>query len=298
MMNDANKLLGSWKEVRKSQISFISFYIILFICLCAIFATWISPFNYDQQNISQILKSPNKIYWFGTDQLGRDVLSRVLFGARVSILVGVVSAFFSLIIGLIYGSVSGWFGGWVDFLMMRIVDTIHSLPTLIIMILIKVIVDGFEIIANPEVRALCGTIIALSIVGWVSMARIVRGQVLQIKHDSFIEAGKALGFNRFRILYKHILPNIIGPIIVILTYRIPANILYESFLSYIGLGLQPPFSSWGVLVSDGSHMLESYPHLIFFPGLVLFITMVAFQLFGDSLRDVLDPKLKMDRFLR
>lgn len=286
-------LLDGLQTLKKNKLAMICLYFILFVCAMALTSQWISPYPFDEQHIDDLLLSPNTRFWFGTDKLGRDLLSRIIYGSRMSMAVGIITAFISLFIGAIYGALSGWFGGWIDSIMMRVVDIAYSIPSLVIMILVKVIFDSLSIFENPEMKALTGTLIALSIVGWVSLARLVRGQVLQIKEMAYIEAGRALGFNHVQLLGRHVLPNIMGPIIVMLTFRIPANILFESFLSFIGLGLQPPYSSWGVLASDGADLLESYPHLILFPGAALFFTMMAFQLLGDGLRDAFDPKLRL-----
>lgn len=291
-MMSENWIFEGLKRLKQRKINMICLYFISFICFVALTAQWMAPYSFEKQHIDDILLSPNSTYWFGTDKLGRDLFSRVLFGARMSMAVGVITAVLSLLIGGIYGALSGWVGGWVDALMMRFVDIAYSIPSLVIMILVKLIFDSLDLFTHPELRALTGTLIALSIVGWVSLARLVRGQVLQVKNLSYIEAGKALGFQDIHILWRHVFPNILGPIIVMLTFKIPANILFESFLSFIGLGLQPPYSSWGVLASDGADTLESYPHLILFPGAALFLTMMAFQLLGDGLRDAFDPKMK------
>jgi len=291
-MTEQNWIFEGLQQLKQRKINMICLYFILFICFIALTAQWISPFSFEKQHIDDILLSPNSTYWFGTDKLGRDLFSRVLFGARMSMAVGVITAILSLLIGGLYGALSGWFGGWVDSFMMRFVDIAYSIPSLVIMILVKLIFDSLDLFTHPELRALTGTLIALSIVGWVSLARLVRGQVLQVKNLAYIEAGRALGFHDLYILWRHVFPNILGPIIVMLTFKIPANILFESFLSFIGLGLQPPYSSWGVLASDGADTLESYPHLILFPGVALFLTMMAFQLLGDGLRDAFDPKMK------
>ena len=293
-----NSLEKSWwqsalLDIKKNRVAMISALIILFVCVIAFIARWISPYPFDEQNIEHILQSPNWNHLMGTDKLGRDLFSRVIFGSRMSMAVGVITAVLSLLMGTIFGALSGWFGGWFDSVMMRIVDIALAIPPLVTMILIKVLFDSITFFSHPELRALTSTVIALSIVGWVTLARLVRGQVLQVKNELYIEAGRALGLNHLRLITRHVLPNILGPIIVMLTFRIPANILSESFLSFIGLGLQPPYSSWGVLASDGADMLESYPHLILFPGMVLFITTMAFQLLGDGLRDALDPKTKV-----
>lgn len=279
-------------KIKKNKVSILCFYFISFIMLIALVAPWITPYPFDEQNIDQILQGPSWAHWFGTDKLGRDLFSRTIYGARMSMAVGVFTAFLSLFIGAFYGAISGWVGGWVDGWMMRVVDIAYSIPSLVIMILVKVIFDSMNWIDHPEARALIGTLIALSLVGWVNLARLVRGQVLQVKNLLFIESGRALGLKNHILLWQHVFPNILGPIIVMLTFRIPSNILFESFLSYIGLGLQPPYSSWGVLSADGAESLESYPHLIVFPGLALYLTMLAFQLLGDGLRDAFDPKMK------
>lgn len=286
-------LKQGFHALKKNKLALACLYFIVFICLVAIFAPWISPYSFEEQHIDDLLLSPNSRYLFGTDRLGRDLLSRIIYGSRMSMAVGIITALISLIIGALYGALSGWFGGWIDSVMMRVVDIAYSVPTLVIMILIKVIFDSLDLFTNPELKALSGTLIALSIVGWVSLARLVRGQVLQVKQMAYIEAGRALGFGHLQLLWRHVFPNILGPIIVMLTFRIPSNILFESFLSFIGLGLQPPYSSWGVLASDGADLLESYPHLILFPGAALFLTMMAFQLLGDGLRDAFDPKMKL-----
>ena len=270
----------------------VSLWFIIFICLVALFAKYIAPYSFDAQNMDAIYEEPNSTYWLGTDGLGRDLLSRTIYGARMSMAVGIFTALISMIFGTIYGCISGWMGGRVDSVMMRTVDILMSFPSLILMILVKVVFDSVQIVENPELRALTSMLLALSIVGWVSLARIVRGQVLQVKELTYVEAARALGTPSWRILIKYILPNILGPIIVLLTFQIPSNILYESFLSFIGLGLQPPFSSWGVLVNDGYTSFVVYPYLIFPPAVALFVTMLAFNLFGDGLRDAFDPKMK------
>lgn len=269
-----------------------SLYFIVFLCLIAIFAPWISPYSFDQQNVDLILSSPTWQHWLGTDSLGRDMLSRLIYGARMSMAVGIITSLFSVIIGVTYGAIAGWMGGIVDSVLMRIVDILYSIPSLVLLILVKVLFDSFDIFQNPELKALFGILLALSVVGWVTLARVVRGQVLQVREMSYVEASRALGSRSFPIFFKHILPNILGPVIVLLTFQIPSNILFESFLSFIGLGLQPPFSSWGVLANDGWRSLRVFPHLIISPGIALFLAMLAFNLLGDGLRDAFDPKMR------
>lgn len=293
MKKSTNSLWNdSFKRLKKNKGAMVSLWFIIFICLVALFAKYIAPYSFDAQNMDAIYQEPGSKYWLGTDGLGRDLLSRTIYGARMSMAVGIFTAIISMVFGTIYGCISGWMGGRVDAVMMRTVDILMSFPSLILMILVKVVFDSVQIVENPELRALTSMLLALSIVGWVSLARIVRGQVLQVKELTYVEAARALGTPSWRILIKYILPNILGPIIVLLTFQIPSNILYESFLSFIGLGLQPPFSSWGVLVNDGYATFVVYPYLIFPPAIALFLTMLAFNLFGDGLRDAFDPKMK------
>lgn len=282
----------SWKRFKKNKVSLFSGIYIIVLCLIAIFAYQISPYAFDEQYMELILASPSLKHWLGNDSLGRDMLSRLIHGARMSMAIGIVTALISLLFGTIYGAVSGWIGGRTDMVLMRIIDLLYSIPTLVLLILVKVVFDSLDLFNHPELRALMGMLMALSVIGWVTLARMVRGQVLQIKQMSYIEAARSLGASPFRIVLKHILPNIMGPVIVLLTFQIPSNILYESFLSFLGLGLQPPFSSWGVLANEGWRSLRSYPHLIITPGFALFTAMLAFNLFGDGLRDAFDPQLK------
>jgi oligopeptide transport system permease protein len=282
----------AWKQLKKHKAALVSAYFILFLTLTAVFAPLLAPHPYDEQFLDQVLQNPSFKFWLGTDSLGRDMLSRLIFGARVSMAVAIFTAFISLIIGTIYGSIAGWFGGWVDSTLMRLVDILDSIPSLVLLILVKVVFDSFDFISNPEWKALTSMLLALSFVSWVTLARTVRGQVLQVKQMPFVESARASGAHSLRIVSWHILPNILGPVIVLLTFQIPANILAESFMSFLGLGLQPPFASWGVLANDGWRTLRSFPHLMISPGIAIFSAMLAFNLLGDGLRDALDPKMR------
>lgn len=279
-------------RLKKNKGSMYSAYFVVFITFVALFAKWLAPYSFEEQNMDYILSNPSAKYWLGTDSLGRDLFSRVIYGSRMSMAVGILTAFTSLLIGGVYGAISGWFGGKVDAMMMRFVDILYSIPVLVLMIIVKVIFDSVNLFSDPELKALTGILLALSLVSWVGLARIVRGQVLQVKELTYVEAARAMGASGPWILMRHVFPNILGPVIVLLTFQIPANILFESFLSFIGLGLQPPFSSLGVLANEGWRSLENYPHLIIAPSVVLFLIMLAFNLFGDGLRDAFDPKLR------
>jgi len=281
-----------YQRIIEKKICFYCGLFIAIVCSCALFAKWISPYPFYEQFPEKALAQPSLEYWLGTDHLGRDLLSRIIYGSRMSMAVGIFTALISAVLGLLYGLLSGWLGGLTDRILMRFIDIMFSIPTLVLLILVKVLFDSFIVIPHPELKALAGTLVALSLVSWASLARVVRGQVLQVKENLFVEAANSLGAGAFRIVFVHILPNIITPVIILLTFQIPSNILFESMLSFLGLGLQPPFSSWGVLVDEGWRSLSTYPRLIIAPGLMLFLTMLAFNLFGDGLRDIFDPKMR------
>lgn len=282
----------AWMQLRKNKVAMFSGVLILFVCGVALLAPWISPYAFDEQYLDRVLAAPNSQHWLGTDSLGRDMLSRLIYGSRISMAVGMITAFVSLIIGTAYGAAAGWFGGWTDAALMRVIDILDSIPSIILLILVKLVFESADIIENPELKALTGMLLALSLVSWVSLARVVRGQVLQVKQMSYVEAARSMGASQLRMVAQHILPNILGPVIVLLTFQIPSNILSESFLSFLGLGLQPPYSSWGVLANDGWRSMSSYPHLMITPGVAIFVAMLAFNLLGDGLRDAFDPQMR------
>lgn len=270
----------AWKRLKRHRVAMLSLGFLVLLSLIAICAPWLTNFSYYEQNADHALQFPNSTYWFGTDSLGRDLFSRMVYGARISIAVGVFTAIFSLVIGTIYGGVAGYVGGKTDTVLMRIADVLSALPSLLLTVLIMIVVG----------RGPLGIFLALGIVGWVGEARLVRGQVMQAREMLYVEAARSLGMRTPRILFMHILPNILGPVIVSLTFGIPQNILAESFLSFVGLGLEPPFASWGTLANEGWRAYRTYPYLIFFPGVALFLTILAFNFLGDGLRDALDPQ--------
>ena len=224
--------------------------------------------------------APSLSHWFGTDTLGRDMLSRTFYGGRISMLVGFVATLVSLIVGVSYGAFSGYKGGRTDEVMMRIVDILYSLPYIFLVILLLVFFS----------RSLLMLFVALGLVQWLTMSRIVRGQVLSLKQQTFVEAARALGASDPRIIFSHLVPNTLGPVIVYATLTVPAIMLQEAFLSFLGLGVQPPNASWGTLINDGRQMMTIFPWLVVFPGLALASTLFAFNFFGDGLRDALDPQ--------
>lgn len=270
----------AWRRLKKNKLALIGLYIIIVLIALAIFGPMISVYEYDATNLNNVYAPISGSHWFGTDELGRDVFTRVLYGARISLAVGFVASFINLIIGVLYGGISGFMGGKVDNVMMRFVDILYGVPILLIVILLMVVLGP----------GLTNIFIALGIGYWVGMARIVRGQTLSLKEQEFTLAAKTLGASRTRILVRHIIPNAIGPIIVTATLLIPNAIFFEAFLSFIGLGVSAPVASWGVLASDGVRSFQSHPNLLFFPALFISITMLSFNFLGDGLRDALDPR--------
>lgn len=274
-----------WTRLRNIPSAWLAFWIICALIGLAILS-WLglplTPYSFDQTG-SVILQGPSAQHLMGTDELGRDLLTRIIYGARLSISIGLVTALVAFVIGTIYGSIAGYLGGKVDSIMMRGVDIAYSLPDLLVMILVGVLIG----------RGTLGILIALALVSWMGTARLVRAQFLQLQAEEFIEAAKAAGQSGPLIILKHMLPNALGPILVALTFTIPSAILSESTLSFIGLGLSPPACSWGTLASDGWRALRSHPHLILFPSIFIFLTVLSFNFLGDGLRDVLDPRTRL-----
>lgn len=272
----------AWRRLKENKLAMVGFFLVIFIVLIAIFGPMLSHFDYRTQDFNLANKGPNSKHWFGTDQFGRDIFVRVLYGARISLLVGFAAAILNLCIGVLYGGISAYAGGTVDNLMMRFVELIYSIPLTIYVILIMVVL-------GPGLKSI---ILAIAIAYWTDMARIVRGEILQLKQQEFVLAAKVSGASSRRILLRHLIPNSLGPIIVTLTLSIPSAIFTESFLSFIGLGVSVPQASWGTLCSDALPGFQLYPFQLFFPAAAICITMLAFNFLGDGLRDALDPKMR------
>jgi len=273
----------AWRRLKKNKVAMLSLVLLGIIALMTIIGPMISKFEYQATNNDMLNLKPNATYWFGTDSLGRDLFTRVWIGGRISIAIGLIGAVIDTVVGTIYGGISGYLGGIADDIMMRILEILVSIPYLVLVILIRVIMDG---------GSMMPLIIAMTITGWCYMARLVRGQLLQIKEQEYVLAAKALGANASRVIAKHLVPNTLGVMIVAITFDIPAFIFSEAFLSFIGLGLVPPLASWGTLASDALSTLRLYPYQLLFPTLAICITIFSFNMLGDGLRDALDPKVK------
>ncbi len=249
----------------------------------AIFQPMFSRYSYSDQNLMLTLIRPGvEGHIFGTDNLGRDLFVRVWVGARISLLIGITGALIELVIGIIYGGISGYKGGNVDNIMMRIVDVLYVIPDIVMMILLIMVIGP----------GLLTVIIVISALHWLPMARIVRGQILQVKEQEFVLAARTLGASHTRIIARHLIPNVIGPIIVRLTFSIPGAIFLEAFLSFIGMGVPQPLASWGTLAAAGQTQLIAHPHLLLFPSIAISLAMLSFNMLGDGLRDALDPGLR------
>ena len=280
MSNSSSLWSDAFRRLIKNKAAVGGAIVLVILFILAALAPWIAPYPYAYQNLDLGASPPSADHLLGTDILGRDLYSRILYGARISLLVGFVATTVALFIGVTWGLIAGYFGGKIDTVMMRIVDVLYGIPFIIFIILLMVVFG----------RNLWLLFIAIGAVEWLTMARIVRGQVLSLKNQEFILAAQAMGVSNFSMFKRHLLPNILGPIAVYATLTIPQVMLLESFLSFLGLGIQPPMSSWGTLIKDGVESMEEYSWLLIYPGLTFTITLFALNFFGDGLRDALDPK--------
>jgi len=256
--------------------------VIVLLVVLGIAGPWIAPYDPLDQDLAQSLQGPSWAHWFGTDSFGRDILSRVLYGARISLLVGIVSQGIAFSLGVAMGLVSGYYGGKVDALIMRLADVTLAFPTLLLLIAITA---AFQ-------PSLTVVFVAIGVVGWAGLARLVRSQTLVVRELDFVQAARALGMNDVRLLARHVLPNTLAPAIIAVTLGMAGAILLEAALSFIGLGAQPPTPSWGSMISDGRDFLRTAPWISVFPGLAIGLVVLGFNLFGDGLRDAMDPRLR------
>ena len=274
----------AWHRLQRNRLAVAGGVTLLLLAAACVFGPLLSRFGYAEQDLTNTFAAPGTTHWLGTDQLGRDLLVRALYGGRISLGVGLCATFVALTIGVVYGAVAGYLGGRTDAVMMRLVDIIYALPFTIFVILLMVFLG----------RNIILLFVAIGAVEWLTMARIVRSQIMSLKKMEFIEAARSLGYSHKRIIFRHLLPNALGPIIVYTTLTIPAVMLLEAFLSFLGLGVQPPMSSWGTLIKDGAEKMEEYWWLLVFPGALFSLTLFSLNFLGDGLRDALDVRSAKD----
>ncbi|CAM4175104.1 MULTISPECIES: ABC transporter permease [Paenibacillus] len=272
----------AWERLRQNKMAMTALIIMLVIIIMAIVAPHLVPYTYDSNDLMSTNKPPSLEHLFGTDDFGRDVFVRTWMGARISLIVGLAAACIDLIFGVIYGGIMGFFGGRVDTIMNKFSEILYSIPYLLVVIMLLVVFEP----------SLWTIILALTITGWINMSWIVRGEIMQLKSREFILASRSMGADWKRLLFKHLLPNAMGPIIVTVTLSVPSAIFSEAFLSFLGLGVQAPVASLGSMINDSLTGWLYYPWRMIFPALVISLTMLSFNIFGDGLRDALDPKLK------
>ena len=282
MATQANSALwrDAWRRLQQNRMAMFGLGCLAFMVIVALLTPWLAPYSYAAQNLELGASPPSWQHWLGTDTLGRDLLTRLMYGGRISLAVGFIATSVALVIGVMWGAVAGYVGGKIDALMMRIVDILYALPFMIFIILLMVVFG----------RSLLLMFLAIGCIEWLTMARIVRTQVIALREQEFVTAAVAMGVPGAQIIRRHLLPNVLGPVIVYMTLTIPSVMLLEAFLSFLGLGIQPPQSSWGVLISYGVETMEEYPWLLIFPGLALSLTLFSLNFLGDGLRDALDPK--------
>ncbi|MGH7567059.1 MAG: ABC transporter permease [Gemmatimonadota bacterium] len=271
-----------WKALKRRRLAMAGGAVIVVLVILGIAGPWIAPYDPLDQDLTRSLQGPSWAHWFGTDSFGRDILSRVLYGARISLLVGIVSQGIAFSLGVAMGLVSGYYGGKVDALIMRLADVTLAFPTLLLLIAITA---AFQ-------PSLTVVFVAIGVVGWAGLARLVRSQTLVVRELDFVQAARALGMNDLRLLARHVLPNTLAPAIIAVTLGMAGAILLEAALSFIGLGAQPPTPSWGSMISDGRDFLRTAPWISVFPGLAIGLVVLGFNLFGDGLRDAMDPRLR------
>ena len=275
----------AWRRLAQNRMAVIATIIFgVILLLCLIGPLFFAQHSGETNDLANTFKKPSISHWFGTDDLGRDLFVRTLEGGRISLAVGFLATAVSLMIGVVYGSIAGYIGGRTDAFLMRIVDSLWSLPFTIFVILLMVMFGRNFILL----------FVAIGFVEWLTMARIVRAQIMALKDTEFVEAARALGYGNLRIIFGHLLPNILGPVIIYASLTVPAVMLLEAVLSFLGLGVQPPMSSWGLLIKDGAEKIDVYPWLLIFPALFFSATLFSLNFIGDGLRDALDPKSSKD----
>ena len=270
-----------WKRMKKDKLAMFGIVVIIAMAILAVFGPMLCPYSYDDADCMAILQGPSLKHWFGTDGLGRDVFVRTLYGARISLTIGFVAAIVNMVIGVLYGGIAGYLGGWVDLIMMRIVDILSGIPSLIYLILIMMFLGS-------SVQSI---LLAMCLTYWITTARMVRGQIFTLREQDYALAAKVCGQTKWQILIHHLIPNSMGSIIVTMTFLIPSAIFEEAFLSFLGIGIQVPKASWGTMCNDAIQYLTQQPWLMIFPALAISITIFSLNFIGDGLRDALDPRI-------
>lgn len=270
------------RRLKKNKVAMLSLFFLIFMVLMCIFGPYIYPHPYNEQNIAITNQGPTLEHIFGLDDLGRDIFARIWMGGRVSLAIGVVGALVSLVVGTLYGGISGFCGGIVDDIMMRILEILVGIPYMVVVIIVSVFLG----------KGMTSLMIALCLTSWTGLARLVRGEIIELKESEYVMAARALGTPSFKIITKHLIPNTLSVIIINTTFAIPSFIFSEAFLSFLGMGIQPPLTSWGAMAALGQQQMTYYPHELIFPALAISVTMLAFNLLGDGLRDAFDPKLR------
>lgn len=278
-----SELLQAWRRFRTNRLAIIGLIFILLICAMAIFAPLIAPYD-PTEIIARRGAEASVAHPLGFDDIGRDLLSRIIYGTRPALIVGLVSTFVSVVIGVLVGAVAGYFGGWTDTILSRIIDTLMAFPLLALLLLLASVLGP----------SLTTTVVVIGVTTWARFARVVRADVMALKETDFVTAARATGVRNGRIIINHLVPNILGPVIVLASLGIGGVIILEAALSFLGLGLQRPTPSWGLILSDGRAWIRQLPHITTYPGIMIFLTVLAFNLFGDGVRDALDPKQRGD----
>ena len=301
----ANLWRDAWRRLIRNRAAVVSLVYIVLLLLVAVLANVIAPYPFERQDLDSTDLGPSAGHLLGTDGLGRDQLSRLIYGSRISLAVALVDVLIVLFVGVPLGLVAGFFGRWLDVLVMRTVDVLLAFPNLLLVIVVitylRAVLDQprgplLAVIGGLDgiTGGLLGVFIALGLISWLTVARLVRGQVLSLKEKEFIEAARMVGSTNRRIISRHLLPNTLAPVIVAATFGIPGAIATEAGLSFLGLGVRPPLPSWGILIAEGVRNMRAFPHELLFPAVVLAVTLICFNFLGDGLRDALDPKLKVD----
>lgn len=296
---------AAFRRLRKNKLALVSMWFLAFLLLVAVFGPMLIPYTYSEQNYDLVTQGPSWAHPMGTDQLGRDIMARLVFGARVSLTVGIVVQAVILIIGVPMGAMAGYFGGFADMIIMRIVDVLYAMPNLLFVVVIMTFLRGqlalgsesdgwLAAVARLDTRTggLIGVYIGLGLIGWLTVARIVRAGSMSLKEREFVEAARSAGAQDSRILLRHVLPNTLAPVVVASTLGIPGAILYEAGISFLGLGVIPPMPSWGLMISEAIPNMRSHPYMLVFPAVTLSMTVLAFNFLGDGLRDAVDPWMK------